>query len=246
MVEIDEETGTTVLRRTSAYRPPGFWRKWLIGRPLATADAPHQTIGKAIGLAIFASHALSSTAYATQEILLILAVAGPAAFGHAFPIALAIVALLAVVTISYEQTIHAYPGGGGAYIVSRDNLGELAAQSAGGALLMDYILTVAVSVSSGVAQITSAYAFLLPYRVYLAVVLVLFIMLVNLRGVKESGAAFAVPTYFFLVTMFLTVSVGFFRYLSATLGEVVDPPPLDIAHHAALISPFLILHAFSS
>src|SRR5918992_5898832 len=103
MVEIDAESGTTVLRRTSAYRPPGFWRKWLIGRPLPTADASHQTIGKAIGLAIFASDALSSTAYATQEILLILAVAGTAAFGYAFPIALTIVGLLAMGTISYEQ-----------------------------------------------------------------------------------------------------------------------------------------------
>jgi amino acid transporter len=246
MVEIDEETGTTVLRRTSAYRPPGFWRKWLIGRPLATADAPHQTIGKAIGLAVFASDALSSTAYATQEILLILAIAGTSAFGHAFPIALAIVGLLAVVTISYEQTIHAYPGGGGAYIVARDNVGELAAQMAGGALLMDYILTVAVSVSSGVAQMTSAYPLLFPYRVYLSIGLVLFIMLINLRGVKESGTAFAVPTYFFLVMMFLTVCIGYFRYLTATLGTVVDPPPLDIAHSASVITPFLILHAFSS
>src|ERR671922_496772 len=246
MVEIDEETGTTVLRRTSASRPPGFWRKWLIGRPLATADAPHQTIGRAIGLAVFASDALSSTAYATQEILLILAIAGTSAFGHAFPIALAIVGLLAVVTISYEQTIHAYPSGGGAYIVARDNVGELAAQTAGGALLMDYILTVAVSVSSGVAQMTSAYPLLFPYRVYLSIGLVLFIMLINLRGVKESGTLFAIPTYFFLVMMFLTVCVGFFRYLAATLGTVVDPPPLDIAHSASLITPFLILHAFSS
>jgi amino acid transporter len=246
MVEIDEETGTTILRRTSAARPPGFWRKWLIGRPLATADAPHQTIGKAIGLAVFASDALSSTAYASQEILLILALAGSSAFGYAFPIAIAIVALLAVVTISYEQTIHAYPGGGGAYIVSRDNLGELAAQTAGAALLMDYILTVAVSVSSGVAQISSASAFLLPYRVYLAVGLVLFIMLVNLRGVKESGAAFAIPTYFFLVVMFLLLGVGFFRYLTGALGSVVAPPPLDVTPAVSAITPFLILHAFSS
>src|ERR671931_757863 len=176
MVEIDETTGATILRRKPPYRPSGFWRKWLIGRPLRTADAGHQTIGKTIGLAVFASDALSSTAYATQEILLILAVAGTAAFGYAFPIALVIVGLLAIVTISYEQTIHAYPGGGGAYIVARDNLGDFAAQVAGAALLVDYILTVAVSVSSGVAQIPSAYPSLLPYRAYLAVGLVLFIM----------------------------------------------------------------------
>jgi amino acid transporter len=246
MVEIDEATGTTVLRRTSPYRPPGFWRKWLIGRPLPTADAGHQTIGKTIGLAVFASDALSSTAYATQEILLILAVAGTAAFGYAFPIALSIVGLLAMVTISYEQTIHAYPGGGGAYIVARDNLGDFSAQLAGAALLMDYILTVAVSVSSGVAQVASAFPELLPYRVYLAVGLVWFIMLVNLRGVKESGVTFAIPTYFFLLMMCVTVGVGFFRYLAGSLAAVLDPPPLDVVQMTSMITPFLILHAFSS
>jgi amino acid transporter len=246
MVEIDEATRTTILRRTSPYRPPGFWRKWLIGRPLPTADAAHQTIGKTVGLAVFASDALSSTAYATQEILLILAVAGTAAFAYAFPIALSIVGLLVMVTISYEQTIHAYPGGGGAYIVARDNLGDLAAEVAGAALLIDYILTVAVSVSSGVAQMASAFPELLPYRVYLAVGLVLFVMLVNLRGVKEAGVAFAVPTYFFLVMMFLMVGVGFFRYLTGSLGSVVAPPHLEVAHVASAITPFLILHAFSS
>src|SRR4030042_1949340 len=115
----------SILRRTPEYIPARDRRNWLIGRPLQTADAPHQTIGKLIGLAVFASDALSSTAYATQEILVILAVAGTAAFGYVFPISIAIVALLAIVTISYEQTLHAYPTGGGAYIVARDNLGEL-------------------------------------------------------------------------------------------------------------------------
>ena len=246
MVEIDEETGTTILRRKSPYRPPGFWRKWLVGRPLPTADAAHQTIGKLTGLAVFASDALSSTAYATQEILLILAVAGTAAFGYAFPIALVIIGLLAIVTISYEQTIHAYPTGGGAYIVSRDNLGDFAAEVAGAALLVDYILVVAVSMSSGVAQITSAFPSVFPYRVYLAVGLVLLVMLVNLRGVKESGAAFAVPTYFFLFMMFCMLAAGFWRYVAGALGSVPGPPPLDAVHAASVITPFLLLHAFSS
>jgi amino acid transporter len=246
MVEIDEATGTTILRRTSPYRPPGFWRKWLIGRPLRTADAEHQTIGKIVGLAVFASDALSSTAYATQEILLILALAGTAAFGYAFPIALAIVGLLAIVTISYEQTIHAYPGGGGAYIVARDNLGDFAAEVAGAALLVDYILTVAVSVSAAAAQVASAFPEIFPYRVYLAVGMVLLIMLVNLRGVKEAGATFAVPTYFFLVMMFLMVGVGFFGFITGRLGSVIAPPHLEVAQMAAGITPFLILHAFSS
>ena len=122
--------------------------------------------------------------------MVILAVAGMAAFQYVIPISFAIVALLAIVTISYEQTIHAYPGGGGAYIVARDNLGELPAQTAGAALLTDYILTVAVSISSGVAQLTSAFPDLYPYRVWIAVVLVLFIMLMNLRGVKRIGCRF--------------------------------------------------------
>jgi amino acid transporter len=226
-------------------RPPRSWRTWLIGRPLATADAPHQTVGKLVGLAVFASDALSSTAYATQEMLVVLVAAGAMAMGYAFPISIAIVTLLTIVTLSYEQTIHAYPGGGGAYIVARDNLGEVPAQTAGAALLTDYILTVAVSVSSGVAQLVSAYPVLFPYRVWVAVGLVLFIMLINLRGVKESGAIFALPTYFFIGMMFATVIVGFIRYLSGTLGTVVNPPPLEMLHGAQAISLFLILRAFS-
>src|SRR5215208_3546107 len=160
-----ENNQTEIMRRQSDYKPPRSLSHWLIGRPLMTADAPHQTIGKAVGLAVFASDALSSTAYATQEILGILSVVGSLAYDYVFPISVAIVVLLAIVTISYEQTIHAYPGGGGAYIVARDNLGELPAQIAGAALLLDYTLTVAVSISSGVAQIVSAYPSLTDYRV---------------------------------------------------------------------------------
>src|SRR5512135_1732631 len=172
MSDLDGSAQSEISRRTSDYKPPRSISNWLIGRPLQTADAPHQTIGKSIGLAVFASDALSSTAYATQESLGVLAAAGTLALGFVFPVALAIVVLLTIVTISYEQTIHAYPGGGGAYIVARDNLGELPAQTAGGALLMDYILTVAVSVSSGVAQITSAFPALFAHRVALAVAFV--------------------------------------------------------------------------
>jgi amino acid transporter len=246
-VNIDQKLGTTIWRETpEEYRPPRSWRSWLIGRPLATADAPDQTIGKLIGLAVFASDALSSTAYATQEILVILVLAGTVAFGYAFPIAIAIVALLAIVTLSYEQTIHAYPDGGGAYIVARDNLGELPAQTAGAALLTDYILTVAVSVSSGVAQVTSAYPSLFDYRVQISVIFVVFIMIINLRGVKESGAAFAIPSYFFLTMIFLTVGVGISRYLAGTLGTVADPPKLNMLQATQPVTLFLILRAFSS
>ncbi len=234
------------MRRQSEYQPPRSLSHWFIGRPLSTADAPHQTISKRVGLAVFASDALSSTAYATQEILGVLAVVGALAFGYVFPISIAIVILLIIVTISYEQTIHAYPNGGGAYIVSRDNLGDFPAQTAGAALLMDYILTVAVSVSSGVAQIVSAYPDLFQYRVHLAIGAVMLIMLINLRGVKESGSAFAVPTYFFVIMMFGTVAFGLFRYFTGALGTVVDPPELQIIHTAAAVTPFLLLHAFAN
>ena len=241
-----ENDQTEIMRRHSDYQPPRSLGHWLMGRPLSTADAPHQTIGKAVGLAVFASDALSSTAYATQEILGVLIVLGSIAFGYIFPISVAIVILLAIVTISYEQTIHAYPGGGGAYIVARDNLGELPAQTAGAALLTDYILTVAVSVAAGVAQIVSAYPNLFPFRVWISVGAVFLIMLVNLRGVKESGTAFAIPTYFFVVMMVATVGYGIFRSLSGSLGTVIDPPELHIAHTIAPITAFLLLHAFAN
>jgi amino acid transporter len=232
-------------RREAGATPHPTWRTWLFGRPLSSADAPHQAIGKTVGLAVFSSDALSSTAYATQEILIILAMGGAAALSFVVPISIAIVVLLAIVTFSYEQTIHAYPGGGGAYIVARDNLGEMAAQVAGAALLMDYILTVAVSISSGVAQLTSAFPSLFRLRVEIAVLFVAFVMIVNLRGVKESGAVFALPTYFFVAMMYATVGMAFFRHLTGTLGPVPDPPPLDIAPTQA-IGLFLVLHAFSS
>jgi len=247
MIDPENNQDTSLIHRTTETKPPRTIGHFLIGRPLQTADAPHQTIGKAVGLAVFASDALSSTAYATQEILVILAAAGTIAFGYVFPISIAIVLLLAIVTISYEQTIHAYPGGGGAYIVARDNLGEFPALTAAAALLTDYILTVSVSIASGVAQIVSAFPGLFPYRVVIAVACILFVMLVNLRGVKESGTAFAVPAYFFIIMMFLTVGIGIFRYFLGTLGVVADPPPMEaFGESISFVTPFLLLHAFAS
>ena len=247
MINYEDNSQTSVIERTTDYKPPRSLQSWLIGRPLSTADAPHQTIGKAVGLAVFASDALSSTAYATQEILVILAAAGTTAFGLVFPISVAIVVLLGVVTISYEQTIHAYPDGGGAYIVARDNLGRFPALIAGAALLTDYILTVSVSIASGVAQINSAFPALYNHRVLLSVSFILFIMIINLRGVKESGIAFAFPTYFFIVLMFIAVGTGLFRlFFTGTLGTVVDPPDLEILKSVSNVTPFLVLHAFAS
>ena len=237
------EEKTNVITR---HKPSRSWRTWLIGRPLPSADAPHQTIGKAVGLAVFAGDALSSVAYAPQETLVMLAAGGTAAFSYAFPIAVAVTILLAIVTISYQQTVHAYPGGGGAYIVARDNLGEVQAQIAGAALLIDYVLLAAVAVSSGAAQIVSAYSFLLPYRVAIAIGLIVVVLLANLRGVKEAGTVFAIPTYFFLTTTFLVVGVGFVRYFTGTLGVVVNPPPMEMVGAVQPITLFLILRAFAN
>jgi amino acid transporter len=237
---------TGLLHHDQTYVPPRTWRTWLIGRHLATADAPHQTIGRLVGLAVFSSDAMSSVAYGPQEMMLVLAMAGAAGLAWSFPIAVAIVGLLLILTVSYEQTIHAYPGGGGAYIVARDNLGELPAQTAGAALLTDYILTVAVSVSSGIAQVTSAVPGLYPYRVVLAVAAVIVIMVINLRGVRESGAVFAVPTYFFIGMAFITVGLGLFRYLGGSLGSVVAPPPHEAAYATGALTLFLVLRAFAS
>jgi amino acid transporter len=217
----------------------------LIGRPLETRTLAHQVVSKKVGLAVFASDGISSTAYATEEILFILALTGVMAnLGLAMPIAVAISILLIIVTISYRQTIFAYPNGGGAYIVARDNLGEKAALVAGAALLTDYILTVAVSISSGVAQIVSAFPDLSPYRVALAVGIIAFVTLINLRGVRESGSVFAIPTFFFLLVMGITLAVGLYRYATGTLNTVTG---VELATEAALpLTMFLILRAFSS
>jgi amino acid transporter len=220
----------------------------LIGRPLANQEAPHQTIGKTVGLAVFASDALSSVAYATQEILVVLAGAavllGTAVFSVSIPISIGIVALLLILTISYRQTIFAYPSGGGAYIVARDNLGEMPAQVAGAALLTDYILTVAVSISSGTDQVASAIPALRPFQVEVAVLAVVIMTVINLRGVKESGRVFAVPTYFFVAMIFVTLIIGFYNISTGVLGKVDGVVMLE--HTAQNLGLFLILRAFSS
>lgn len=246
-MKIEESNGSTVFRRATEYHPGKNWSRFLIGRPLSTADAPHQTIGKALGLAVFSADAMSSVAYGPQEVLIILAVAGAGAFHLAVPISIAICVLLAILIFSYEQTVHAYPNGGGSFIVARDNIGVIPALIAAAALLTDYILTVSVSISSGVAQLISAFPGIEAFRVPLAVSFVLLIMLINLRGVKESGITFAIPTYFFLAMMFINILVGFIRLIAGTLGSV-EAPPLDLAANSALqpITLFLILKAFAS
>ncbi len=223
-------------------------RRWVFGRPIRTSAADEQSISKTVGLAVFSSDSLSSVAYAGGEVLLVLAAAGAASYWLAVPITVAIAGLLIILTFSYRQTIFAYPSGGGAYIVSRDNLGEMPAQVAGAALLTDYILTVAVSIASGVDQIASAFPALFQYKVYLALLLILIMALVNMRGVKESGRIFAAPTYVFVGLMLLMIGIGLWQAFRGTLGVVTFVPG---AHHdfvpmAGLATGFLILRAFSS
>jgi amino acid transporter len=241
-----EKVNSNIFEKDFEQLPKSKFQDLLIGRPIHIKDAQHQLIGKLIGLAVFSSDALSSVAYGPQELMFILVVAGMSAVRmYSFPLALGIVLLLAILTISYRQTIHAYPGGGGAYIVARDNLGELPAQTAGAALLTDYVLTVAVSISSGVAQLVSAYPALFQYRVYIGVGLIMFVMLINLRGVKEAGVAFAIPTYFFIIIMYVMLFLGLLQVITGQLGMVAQPPAIAIESLKPL-TLFLVLRAFAS
>jgi amino acid transporter len=199
-------------------------KRLLLGRPLATHEEHEQRLSKRIGLAVFASDAISSTAYATEEILLILVpVAGLAALHMLMPISAVVVVVLAIVVTSYRQTIYAYPNGGGAYIVASDNLGEIPALVAGASLLVDYTLTVAVSISAGVAAVVSAYPELEGSRVAIAVGVVAFMTLANLRGAKESGTLFAGPTYLYILALGLLIGIGLWRSFAGDL----EPLPVD-------------------
>ncbi|HLH25612.1 MAG TPA: APC family permease [Chloroflexota bacterium] len=223
-------------------------KRFVIGSPLSTAMTTHERIPKIKALAVFASDALSSSAYATEEILLALMIAGTAVVNQfTLPITLAIVTLFAIVATAYRQTIHAYPGGGGAYIVTRDNLGDVPALIAGSSLLIGYVLTVAVSISAGVAAITSAVPVLHPYEVELAVFFVGFMTFANLRGVRESANIFTVPTYLFIAAMLVMFAVGLVKAL--ILGEVprAEPvAPATVGTYSGLALVFLLLRAFSS
>ena len=228
-------------------------KRLLVGRPLATLEQEHQRIPKSIGLAVFSSDAISSTAYATEEILFVTAVgASSLALGldTLVPIGIAVAILLAIVCTSYRQTIFAYPSGGGSYIVSRENLGELPSLVAGGSLLVDYILTVAVSISAGVAAIISIPAFqgLATHRVELGLALIAFIALANLRGIKESGRLFAAPTYIYIVTLGALIAFGLVRSYFGDIGDVpFDKAAFEGTREAGgTLGLFLILKGFSS
>jgi amino acid transporter len=217
-------------------------KRTCIGDPLASERAIHERLTRVKGLAVLSSDALSSVAYATEEILLVLVLAGSGALGLALPIAAAIVGLLLIVGASYRQTIAAYPNGGGSYIVASDNLGTLPGLIAAASLLVDYVLTVAVSVSAGVAAITSAFPELTPFTVALGVTFTLLIMLGNLRGIRESGNIFALPTYVFILSILALIAVGLVR-----LAAGMPPPhPLAATQPVEGLGLFLILRAFAS
>ena len=217
-------------------------KRWLLGRPLATAQAGQERLANPVALAIFSSDPLSSVAYATEEILLVLTLAGTAALHYSIGISLVIVGLVFILTASYRQTIFAYPSGGGAYVVAKTNLGESPGLVAAAALLIDYVLTVAVSVAAGIAAITSAVPALHDHRVALGLASVVILTWGNLRGVRESGRIFAVPTYLFVGGLSVVILVGFAR---ALFGIPVEHPLPSIPAVEGL-TLFLLLRAFSS
>ncbi len=218
-------------------------KRLIVGSPFPTAQARHERLGKATALAVFASDPLSSVAYATEEILLVLILAGSAALSYSLPIALGIATLLAIVVTSYRQTVRAYPQGGGAYLVAKDNLGRFPALTAAAALLTDYVLTVTVSVTAGIDALTSAVPALLPYRVPLGVLAIVGVAVANLRGVRESGKLFAAPTYFFVVSILGMVGYGLIAAAFNLLPEArYEPHPPGLEG----IGLFLFLRAYAA
>ncbi len=228
-------------------------KRALLGAPLSSAEEQHQRLRKLIALPVFASDAISSTAYATDEILVVLllqAGIGASAFGPLIPIAVIVCVLMAIVVTSYRQTIMAYPSGGGAYIVSRENLGTLPSLVAASSLLVDYILTVAVSVAGGVLAIRTATGFDPQWTVPVCIACVVVMTLVNLRGVKESGAAFAGPTYFYIAMLLLLIGVGLYRIFVQHVGpipdELLSAEAKEIREGASSLGLLMLLRAFSS
>jgi amino acid transporter len=219
----------------------GMMKRALLGRPLATSEQMQERLSKGLALPVFSADAISSTAYATEEILLALIVVGSAALVYSTPIALAVAMLLAIVALSYRQTVRAYPNGGGSYVVSRENLGLAPGLVAAASLMVGYVATVAVSVASGVAAITSAFPGLYGYRVPVAVILVILVALANLRGLRESGRIFALPTYLFIALCGGLVIVGVIRWLTGTLHPIEHGAAAGVES----LGIILILRAFA-
>jgi amino acid transporter len=230
---------------------PSALKRFFIGKPIASSEDAHHRLSKKIALPVFASDAISSTAYATEEILIVflsLAAVGMTAFDFLVPISLLVIVLLAIVVSSYRQTIYAYPKGGGSYVVSRENLGRSPSLVAGASMLVDYILTVAVSVSAGVAAIVSAFQNLVPYRVELCVGFIVIVTLANLRGIKESGALFAPPTYLYVLSLASLIIVGLYKVYFQDLGPIdhSDAYAQELLSGQKTLTLFFFLKAFSS
>ena len=231
----------------------GFARikRRLVGKPIANSEDAHQRLSKRVGLPIFASDAISSTAYATEEIIIVFvgaAAIGAAAFDNLVPIALMVVVLLAIVINSYRQTIFAYPHGGGTYIVSKENLGKYPSLVAGASMLVDYILTVAVAITSGTAAVIAAFSDLAPYRVQICVALVLLITFANLRGVRESAFLFAPPMYLYVFSILALIFYGLFRVYFQDLGPIDHSGAVatELLANNETLTLFFLLKAFSS
>jgi amino acid transporter len=230
---------------------PSALKRFFIGKPIASSEDAHHRLSKKIALPVFASDAISSTAYATEEILIVflsLAAVGMTAFDFLVPISLLVIVLLAIVVSSYRQTIYAYPKGGGSYVVSRENLGRSPSLVAGASMLVDYILTVAVSVSAGVAAIVSAFQNLVPYRVELCIGFIIIVTLANLRGIKESGALFAPPTYLYVLSLASLIIVGLYKVYFQDLGPIdhSDAYAQELLSGQKTLTLFFFLKAFSS
>lgn len=230
---------------------PSALKRFLIGKPIASSEDQHHRLSKKIALPVFASDAISSTAYATEEILIVflsLAGVGIAAFKNLVPISILVILLLIIVVSSYRQTIYAYPKGGGSYVVSRENLGKHPSLVAGASMLVDYILTVAVSVSAGVAAIISAFSGLAPYRVELCVGFIVVVTIANLRGIKESGALFAPPTYLYILSLASLILVGLYRVYFQDLGPIdhSSVAAIELLEGQKSLTIFFFLKAFSS
>ena len=230
---------------------PSALKRFFIGKPIASSEDAHHRLSKKIALPVFASDAISSTAYATEEILIVflsLAAVGMTAFDFLVPISILVILLLAIVVSSYRQTIYAYPKGGGSYVVSRENLGRSPSLVAGASMLVDYILTVAVSVSAGVAAIVSAFQNLVPYRVELCIAFIIIVTLANLRGIKESGALFAPPTYLYVLSLASLIIVGLYKVYFQDLGPIdhSDEYAKELLSGQKTLTLFFFLKAFSS
>ncbi|HEU5255716.1 MAG TPA: APC family permease [Vicinamibacterales bacterium] len=223
----------------------GQVKRLIVGAPIPSRLAHHERFSKITGLAVLSSDALSSVAYATEEILRVLMIGGVAALSLVTPIGAVIATVMIVVVFSYRQTIHAYPNGGGAYIVAKENLGRTPSLIAAASLLIDYVLTVSVSIAAGVAAITSAFPQWQPHAVALCLAFVLMLMLGNLRGIRESGQLFAGPTYIFIISMLAMIGVGAVRYVTGTL-QPLPPPEHPLPPGTTLLPLFVLLTAFSN